>query len=261
MKEKNKEKGKKRKVIPMLLVIIGFLCIAYFIGILFYTGLSNKFAFIWPILGLALWIVAFVSYKTGGFLRSAPSWFRIAVLGILIFGLMFFFFIEGMILSGFIGTPKSQQGYIIVLGAQMKEEGPSNTLKKRLDKAIEYLVDNEETKVIVTGGQGSDEPVTEAQGMFDYLVENGVAADRIIMEDQSYNTHENLMNSKDLIPQGANIGIVTSDFHMFRAYAIAKKEGYHNITGIPAASEGFLMINNLAREFLAVCKDYIVGNI
>ena len=69
------------------------------------------------------------------------------------------------------------------------------------------------------------------------------------------------MNSKELIPQGANIGIVTSDFHMFRAYAIAKKEGYHNITGIPASSESFLMINNLAREFLAVCKDYIIGNI
>lgn len=254
-------KEKKRKLIPMLLVLLGLLSIIYFVGILLYTGLSQKFTFIWLILGLALWIIAFVFYKTGGFLRNAPGWLRVATLGIIILGIMFFLFVEGLVLSGFIGTPKSQQSYLIVLGAQMKEEGPSNTLQKRLDKAIEYLEEYEETKVIVSGGQGSDEPVSEAKGMYDYLISKGIETDRIIMEDQSYNTHQNLANCKELIPQGANIGIVTSNFHMYRAYAIAKKEGYHNITGIPAPSEDFLMIQNLTREFLAICKDYVVGNI
>ena len=77
--------------------------------------------------------------------------------------------IEGMIVSQFHATAQEGADYVIILGAQWKTSGPSYVLQKRLDKAIEYLNANPETKVIVSGGQGYNEPISEAEGMQGYL--------------------------------------------------------------------------------------------
>ena len=89
--------------------------------------------------------------------------------------------------------------YVIVLGAKVKEEGISKSLKARLDKAIEYSQDNPGTVLILSGGQGSDEPVSEAKAMFEYLSYNGVPKDKMVLETFSTSTVENIAYSKVLI--------------------------------------------------------------
>ena len=151
---------------------------------------------------------------------------------------------------------------MVVLGAQMKTSGPSKALKYRLDEAVRYLEANPDTKVIVSGGQGPDEPMSEAQGMYDYLVNAGIAPDRILLEDQSKNTFQNLTFSAEYLdPSNDLVGVVSNNFHIFRATKIAQKAGYQNVYGIAAKGEPFLQCNNMMREFLGVVKDFLVGNI
>ncbi|WP_249646204.1 YdcF family protein, partial [Lysinibacillus sp. D3C2_S12] len=92
--------------------------------------------------------------------------------------------------------------YMIILGAKVKPGGvPSLSLKSRLEVAVQYLTIYPHVKVIVSGGQGPDEDRTEASVMKDYLEPNGIEASRIIIEDQSTSTYENLVFSKELLPK------------------------------------------------------------
>ena len=151
--------------------------------------------------------------------------------------------------------------YIIVLGAQVRENGPSVVLKYRLDCAADYLGRNPGTTCIVTGAQGYNEPVTEARGMADYLISMGIEKDRIILEEQARNTVENIRYSKARISsESATVGIVTNDFHMYRALGLAKKEGLGNASGLAAGSVIHFLPNNLTREVLGVVKDTYRGN-
>jgi uncharacterized SAM-binding protein YcdF (DUF218 family) len=86
--------------------------------------------------------------------------------------------------------------YMVVLGAKVRENGISPTLQRRLDKALNVLLLDTTITVIVSGGKGEDEPVSEAKAMSDYLLTHGVAAKRIIQEDQSFSTEENIINSR-----------------------------------------------------------------
>lgn len=151
---------------------------------------------------------------------------------------------------------------IIVLGAQVRSDGPSSVLRYRLDTAYDYLTTHETTRCIVSGGQGANEPATEASIMRDYLVGRGISPDRIVVEDQSRNTAENIRRSMAFVdPATDRIGIVTSDFHVFRACRLARKQGMANICGIPAPSTPFYLPNNLLRESLGIVKDFAVGNL
>lgn len=151
--------------------------------------------------------------------------------------------------------------YIIVLGAQVRENGPSVVLKYRLDSAAEYLEQNPSTICIVTGAKGSNEPVTEARGMADYLIARGIDENRIILEEKALNTAENIRYSKAFLPGGdATVGIVTNDFHMYRALGIAKKEGLDSASGLASGSVVHFLPNNVTREVLGVIKDTYCGN-
>jgi uncharacterized SAM-binding protein YcdF (DUF218 family) len=169
--------------------------------------------------------------------------------------------VEGLILSEFGSKAAPGADYVIVLGAQWKSHGPSYVLKKRLDKAVDYLLDNPETQVIVTGGQGGNEHITEAEGMYGYLVEAGIEAARIHQEDQATNTVENLVLSSAFLDKEMDkVVLVTNNFHMFRALRLAKGQGYQQVEGLAAGSYPGMLPNNLLREFFGVGKDFLVGN-
>lgn len=137
-----------------------------------------------------------------------------------------------LVISGFMikemnDKPKCETT-IIVLGCQVKESGPSLMLLRRLNTAYSYLVENEDINVIVSGGQGADEPCSEASCMYDYLVSTGISPDRIYIEDKSANTEENIVFSKELIEREGlcpEITIVTDGFHQLRADMFAKEQG------------------------------------
>ena len=140
----------------------------------------------------------------------------------------------------------------------MRQNGPSIVLQYRLDKAIEYLNDNPDTICIVSGGQGCNEPCTEAQGMAEYLEKKGIPEARILLETESTTTVQNISNSMQYIGEGATIGIITNNFHVFRAMQIAKKLGLTQVHGIAAKSSALYLPNNMLREYLAEIKYLIV---
>lgn len=95
----------------------------------------------------------------------------------------------------------------------------------------------------------------------DYLVEKGISPERILLEDQSKNTFQNLTFSAEYLNREKDaVGIVSNNFHVFRAAKIARKAGYQRVYGIAAKGEPFLQFNNMMREFFGVAKDFLVGN-
>ena len=108
---------------------------------------------------------------------------------------------------------------------------------------------------IVSGGKGANEPFPEAQGMADYLKAHGIEEGRILQESKSKTTQENIVNSKKLIAgDNASVGIITNDFHMFRALQIAHDNGLDEAQGIAAGSPPDMLVNNMVREFFAEIK-------
>lgn len=181
---------------------------------------------------------------------------------LLTIGLVTFICLEGVLIIYGNTKPKENSDYVIVLGAQVRGTVLSRALKNRLDTAYEYLIQNEGSKVIVSGGQGPGEEISEAYAMSQYLLERGIHKDRIILEDKSTNTYENLKFSKGLIEDTSlEVVIVTNDFHVFRSLSIAKKQGFTKVHGLGAPSDDMLIVSYYVREFFAVVKDIIFGNI
>ncbi|MBQ3302874.1 MAG: YdcF family protein, partial [Eggerthellaceae bacterium] len=171
-----------------------------------------------------------------------------------------------VVVLGFIMTDFDDKGepnldYIIVQGAQVRDQGPSVVRRYRLDTAYDYLIENEQTTCIVSGGRGGNESVSEAQVMAQYLTDRGISPERIIMEDKSLNTTENIENSMAFIDaRSDSVGIVTNNFHMHRGLSIARKKGIEHACGIAAPSKTWYLPNNMLREALGVIKDKAFGN-
>lgn len=244
----------------VILFLLGIVFLLYFLCIAFFVGHGTNFYFIWLILGVAVMVFS-ILLKRGFFIIHFPLWIRKTFVILVCIGVLLFVIVEGFIISGF--SEKGQPGadYVIVLGAQMKASGPSKALQYRLDEAIRYLNENPASGVIVSGGQGADEHISEAQGMYEYLVERGIAKERIIKEERSVNTTQNLAFSAEYLDKEQDsVAVVTNNFHVFRAVKIAKKAGYQNVCGIAAKGEPFLQFNNMMREFFGVMKDFLFGN-
>lgn len=245
----------------IIIFLLGMVFLLYFFCIAFFIGHGTNFYFIWLILGIGA-VIFSILLKKGFFAAHVPLLVRRLFIVLFCIGGVVFLFVEGCIISGFSNKGQAGADYVIVLGAQMKTSGPSRALQYRLDEAIRYLNENPDAKVIVSGGQGSDEPVSEARGMYDYLVKKGISAERISREDKSRNTFENLTYSAKFLDQEKDsVAVVTNNFHVFRAVKIAKKAGYKNVCGIAAKGEPFLQCNNMMREFFGVMKDFLFGNI
>jgi uncharacterized SAM-binding protein YcdF (DUF218 family) len=169
----------------------------------------------------------------------------------------------GVVLTGshdeFTGDPQ----VMIVLGCQVKSWGPSALLQDRLDTALDYLEDHPDMTVVVSGGQGPDEPMSEAQAMCDYLVEHGVEAERIFLEDQSHNTSQNLTCSAALLEeQGVsveeNVLIVSNGFHLARVRLLAERYGLGEVSTLAAPSSHWpSRLKMYLREPLALVKSFL----
>ena len=148
--------------------------------------------------------------------------------------------------------------FVVVLGAQVQGDEPSLTLKKRLDKTLEFMQEHPDRTVIVSGGQGPDEAHTEASVMARYLIEHGADASRIIEEDKASNTRENLLFSAKLAEAAgldtSRVLIVTSDFHMCRAKYIARTLSMEPYGQASDTWPWILKVNYTLREVFAFCK-------
>ncbi len=250
--------------IQILWFALSVLCLVYS-GMVFMVG-SGTFSF-------AIWIVGAVFFAICYYLAGNGRWMRIPkivrmILYVLIgIAASVFIVCEVAILSHFFDKGEKDLDYIIVLGAQMKENGPSVIYRYRLEKAFEYLEDNEHTVCIVTGGQGYNEPVTEGDGGAEYLMKLGISEDRIIIENTSVDTVENIENAVNMIrdreedESSLKIGIITNGFHVFRGVHLAMNITEAKVCGLAAYMQLKYIPNNMVRECFGILKDLVTGDL
>ena len=147
-------------------------------------------------------------------------WLKV-LLGLILAGVLAFGALFGAVLYGSYDHIQGDPQIMVILGCQVKPWGPSVLLQDRLDKALDYLEDHPDLTIVVSGGQGPDEHISEAQCMYDYLTEHGVDGAQILLEDQSGNTVENLRNSRELLARegydtSGDMVVVSNGFHLTR---------------------------------------------
>ena len=153
---------------------------------------------------------------------------------------------------------------MIVLGAGIDGEKVGKTLKSRLDEALKYYKLNKSVDIIVSGGQGRDEIVSEAEAMYRYLVEKGVNPNQIIKEDKATTTLENIMFSKEILKNRSDedkkVLIVTNEFHLYRSMLIANILDVKN-EGLSSYTPFKIRVNYLLREYPTIIIDIVKSNL
>jgi uncharacterized SAM-binding protein YcdF (DUF218 family) len=178
-------------------------------------------------------------------------------LSLFIIGLIYIGILQYKIFQFNHTTVPKNADYLIVLGARVKRTVPSLVLKERINTAAAYLQANKNTVVIASGGKGPGEDISEAENIKNELMKKGIGNTRIILEDQSTDTYENIRFSKRLIPKGGKKGVVvTNTFHLYRAIMIAKDQNL-NVYGVPAKTPKSAILKSYIREYLAITKYYI----
>jgi len=179
--------------------------------------------------------------------------------------LISFILVESLIIIYGIKKSTNKVDYVVVLGARLYGDIPSPALLERLKVAKEYLIKNNDMKVVVSGGQGSDEYIPEAKAMEKYLVKNGVEKERIIVEDKSTSTFENLKLSLDIIGttddnEDLKILLVTNRFHVFRSRFLANRLGV-TAYGLPAKTPPTIIVSSYIREYFAFIKSFFFDKV
>lgn len=256
------ENLKNHKCIGYLLVIFGIINILYFIICFVAFNRFVNFSQFFIVLGvtcigLGAYEIRFHEDNSnkliGKFLKALKFFICIIFVS--------FVFIEGCIFVSANENHNKKPDYIMVLGGGISGRNMLLVQLQRTQEALKYIRENPGIKVIVSGGQGSGEDISEAESMRIYLVQHGVKNEDIIKEEKSENTVENMKYTKKILDKidgrkNIQLAIVTSDFHIFRAKFLAKRYGFQ-VEGIPAPVNYLLLPNYCAREYFGVIKSFI----
>ena len=194
----------------------------------------------------------------------AMKWLRRFFTVCLCMGLILAGITEGIILKASFGDPDAHCDYMVVLGAKVRNSGPSVSLWDRIYAARDYMQSHPDVIAVVSGGQGADEPMSEAQAMYEKLVALGIDPERIWIEDLASSTWANLNYALNLIEEKTGtrpgtLGVVSSEYHMYRAGLQAKDCGVEFV-GIPAKTSRLSQaINHFMREIAGVWHYMILG--
>ena len=223
-------------------------------GIIFLAGLLLRFGFSGHnFIAYGLFLVSVLIVVFGVVSKTLKR--LIALL--LAMGVVYFAIIEIPIIDEASGDGDFDTDYLIVLGEAVHGDTPSLSLVERLGAAKDYLDAHPNTVVIVSGGQGSGENMSEAQAMYDWLCKNGIDSERIIKEDKAVSTYENLKFSREIIngltdKSDPTIAVVSSEYHLCRAKLIAKSLDME-IHTVPAHTTYFTVkLNYFIREAFGV---------
>ena len=205
-----------------------------------------------------------------------------AVKYLIVIGLAFVIGMTGFLMyQGSVDEVTYEEDALIVLGAAVQGDRVSSILATRLNEAADYAARNEEAVMIVSGGQGPQENLTEAAAMENYLLAKGIPQERIIKEEQATSTYENYKYSKEILdklygPESAEAAgdesgsvpavdegaytcaYVTNEFHCYRAGKIAEQAGLA-ANGVSVRTEWWKLPVNYMRESLAVVKFWVMG--
>lgn len=245
-----------------LLAATGTLFIFYGLGVLAVIGFSHWFDAAWILLGAGCFLLVLLGPRILSLRRPVPLIAR----GVLALALGAFFLIEGAILSAALQTPVPGAAYVIIPGAKVDGAVPSLTLDRRIRGAADYLLENPDSVAVATGGQGQGEALSEAAVIARELESLGISPERILLEQKSTSTLENLAFALEAIearggrPEDPTV-IVSSAFHLYRAQKLAGKLGYHAVSGKGCPSMRYLEPHYFLREAAALVKEKLDGNL
>ena len=248
-------------------VICALLCIIYYLILVIYSGPGTTFVGYWLFFALCFGLLALFFFldKRYGLIIKIPKPIIISVCVVIFLGITLFTVLFGTVISGMKKKPDGKVDYCIVLGASIKGEKITKSLKMRLEKAYEYYEENNDVMIIVTGGKGEGENVTEASAMAKDLIEKGLPESHIILEEKATNTKENLEYSYEIIKdrgdEEAAIAICSSSFHIARALKLAEHQGINQAQGLAAPCDKIVLFNYMIRDSLAIFKEFLLGNI
>lgn len=263
MKDKSKS-AKIKKILLYILIAVGVLGILDTVMLIPVTSSVTLGMAAPGALGTALIIFAVVNLmKKKNFFKS--KWLLRLIIIALAAAALFFFTIEAFIWNG-AHTKEAgdtETNFVIVMGCGIFPDGSLTlTLKNRLDAAIEYLDRYPNAVCVVSGGQGSNEPMPEGRAMADYLIAQGISEQRVLSEERATSTKENLLFSYEIIndvypEREKTAALVSSDFHIFRIKFLAKRFGMDAI-GVPTETPWYIRINCYIREFFGVMKSFFL---
>lgn len=175
----------------------------------------------------------------------------------LFLGVLVSFFIISLIFASQKNQIEVYNEYVFVLGAKANSGNLSKTLINRLDTAYEYLKKHEKSKAVLCGGKENEKDKSQAMYMKIYLINKGISKERLIVEEKSVNTYENIkLGLLKLDKKPINITVVTSSYHLFRSKLIASRFGV-NVNTVPAKTPSGAIVKDYSREFLAVIKTFL----
>ena len=249
-------------LIPLLIILSGvFLIINGFI-LLKKEGFS-KANLLSPIMGVVILLFfVFMWIRVGFVTTDYNHWINIPVIFIIYTYIIFGFAFVGFMMYScvYLWLPKKQHyDFIIIHGAGLLDgERVTPLLKRRIDKAVQafHQSKNPHIRLIASGGQGSDEKISEAQAMYNYLVKNtDVPKEAIILEEKSTTTYENLLFSKEIgeqLVENPRFLFVTNDYHVFRTSTYARQIGMQG-DGLGCSTASYYIPSAFIREYVAMC--------
>lgn len=271
-------------VVLLLYAVFAFL---YSTVVVYASGTGTSFLWFWPLTCVVALVAAVLLFLvlTG----KLPRLKRLAMCLCAVFwlGMVVFLSVEAVVFSAGRKAPAENGEYVIVLGAQVRGEVPTLVLGARIRAAAEYLKEHPKAVAVASGGKGSGENISEAEAIRRGLVRLGISEDRILLEDRSTSTVENLRFSSKMIQDyevekngvskseakqtdGEDTGkvyfvpkdvvLVTNDFHVYRATRLAENLGYTKVSGLGATEFFAVTIQYYVREFFAITKEALSGN-
>lgn len=243
-------------LVPILFAALGIFC--------FFTVHGHSFL---GIISCSIAGIIVIYYLIGLLLKRkvfAAKVIHTVFTSLLCFGLIAFLVTETLIIHGSNGHTDTQFQYLVVLGCKVNDAEPSLSLSDRIDAACDYLNAHPDVIAVLSGSQGSGENISEAQCMYNELTERGISSDRLWLEERATSTWENLQYSLDMIEEKTgqrpeSIGILSSEYHLYRAGLFAQKLGVQAAL-IPAQTDWpTIRLNYFAREAFALWKHVILG--
>lgn len=273
----------------LVLALYAVFAFLYTTVVIYASGPATSFLWFWPLTCVAALVAAVLlllvltgrlpRLKIAALCLSFFFWLCIAIFGA----------VEAVVFSAGRKAPADEAAYVIVLGAQVRGETPTLVLNARIKAAAEYLSEHPEALAVASGGKGSGEDISEAEAIRRGLIRFGITEDRILLEDRSTSTAENLKYSAEVIQRyeagltendGADqeafagdgetpkihfvprrVVVVTNDFHVFRAVKLAEGLGYKKVSGLGATEFFAVTIQYYVREFFAIVSEGLRGNL
>ena len=250
------------RILPALLLCGGFVFLLPMFARIINAG--NLLGLTLCVVGLLLWYFRTPLHQWCT-AHQSMLWFRIAsktcITLALVSALLAAGLTGGMLYAAY-GKRAASADVAVVLGCKVNGTQPSIMLRQRLDAAYSYWTEHPDCLLVVSGGKGSNEDISEAACMYQYLTARGVPANRILQEDRSTSTRENLRFSKELLIENGympkEIALVTNEFHELRAGMIANDCGW-TVSGIPAGTQPWLIPTYWVREWLGILHHALLG--